>query len=375
MSQPRLMPLMERFVRAMIAGANRAGFDTEMVYRSLEVPIHYPDKLFESPPSEAALDDYRRDVESARLSVTPPNLDEPLDVSSSLFLKMQRNIKWLLRDEFYCLTPNRCTMGTYLFMIEMIMKYETLEEALVTATRFYRIATNDVRLTLTRSGQYAELRIDLEAPELDDLGFMVEWQLTLWHRFSCWLIGESIPITHAEFRHPMLSPAEDYERMFCKQCSFDQPHSLIRFYAPYLDKFNVRLSTDFSEFISARFELAYIPGNEGAMATRIEAKMEHRFRDTLDFLSMEEVAEAHHVSTQTLRRRLEGEGTSFREIKDNIRRKVAMKWLRDPSIPLSEVARLSGFADPNGLSRAVKGWTNMNPSEFRQQECGGSSTA
>ena len=80
---------------------------------------------------------------------------------------------------------------------------------------------------------------------------------------------------------------------------------------------------------------------------------------------MEDIAEEYHISSQTLRRRLDEEGGSFRAIKEKIRRNAVMQWLRDPDIPISEIARMTGFAEANGLSRAVKAWIGESPSEFR----------
>ncbi len=356
---------MERFVRAMIHGATRRGHAIETVFKAVEVPISYPVSVAEIPPTRKALATFRRDVENSKLSRPVPDLEQALAVSPALFFAMQRNIKWLVGDDFYGLTEHPCKVGTYLFMIEIAMNFHTLEEALGKAIRYYRVATEDIRFSMSRSDQFAEIRVELDNPELDYMHFLVEWQLMLWHRFASWLVGEAIPLTHAEFAYPMQSPLEDYQRMFSRNCLFERNSTLIRFHARYLDKYNVRKTAEFNDFMDSRYDLAYIPGVDSAMAPRLEAKLEHYFNETLSFFSMEDAASENNMSSQTLRRRLEEEGTSFRQIKDNVRRKVAMQWLRDPAVPIAEVARLSGFADPNGLSRAVKSWTGKSPSEFR----------
>ncbi len=370
MTEAREIPLMERFVRAMIQGALRRGHAIETVFKAVEVPISYPVNPAEVPPTRKALATFRRDVENAKLSHPVPDLDRPLDIKPALFFAMQRNIKWLVGDDFYGLTEQPCKVGTYLFMIEIAMNFHTLGDALGKAIRYYRVASDDIRFSLNRSEQFAEIRIELDKPELDPLHFLTEWQLLLWHRFASWLVGEAIPLTHAEFAYPMQSPLEDYQRMFTRNCMFERKASLIRFHARYLDKYNVRRTGEFKDFMDNRYDLAYIPGVDSALAVRLEARLEHYFNETLGFFSMEDAASESNMSSQTLRRRLEEEGTSFRQIKDNIRRKVAMHWLRDPSVPIAEVARLSGFADPNGLSRAVKSWTGKSPSEFRADETG-----
>jgi AraC-like DNA-binding protein len=42
-----------------------------------------------------------------------------------------------------------------------------------------------------------------------------------------------------------------------------------------------------------------------------------------------------------------------------------MKWLSNLTIPIGEVSRMGGFAESNGLTRAVKSWVGMCPTEYR----------
>lgn len=364
MAQTRLMPTMERFARAMINGAQRRGYDLETVFRALEVEVDDP-VPGAAPPAQQQIDAFYRTLDNTRSTGSLPDLSKPLHIDPVLFFKMQKNIKWLVCDDFYGLTTKPCKIGTFLFITEMILGCDTLGEALEKAIRFYRALTDDIRFSLVRADPIAEFRIEVADPGADDLHFLAEWQMIIWHRFSCWLLGDSIPLTHAEFGHPMASPLEEYQRMFTKNCSFDNSITVMRFYSRFLDKYNVRQSTDFQDFVNHRFELVFNPGVASSMASRIEVQLEHHFKNSLEFLSMEDIAGEYNVSSQTVRRRLEDEGTSFRQIKDKIRRKVAMKWLQDSRLPISEVAMLSGFADANGLSRAVKTWTGESPSEFR----------
>lgn len=364
MKQSRLMPTMERYARAMIGGAQRRGYDLATIFKALEVQVDDP-VPGDAPPPQEHIEAFYRTLDSTSFSGTLPDLSKPLAIDPGLFFKMQKNIKWLVCDDFYGLTSTPCKIGTFLFIAEMILGSDTLGEALEKAIRFYRAMTDDITFSLVRSGPVAEFRVDLADPGADSMHFLAEWQLIIWHRFSCWLLGDSIPLTHVEFGHPMASPLEDYQRIFTENCSFQNKTTVMRFYSRFLDKYNVRQSTDFQNFVTNRFELVFNPGVASSMASRIEVQLERHFKNSLEFLSMEDIASEYNVSSQTIRRRLEDEGTSFRQIKDDIRRKVAMKWLQDSRLPISEVAMLSGFADANGLSRAVKTWTGESPSEFR----------
>jgi AraC-like DNA-binding protein len=79
-----------------------------------------------------------------------------------------------------------------------------------------------------------------------------------------------------------------------------------------------------------------------------------------------ELAGAMRMSTRTLQRRLEQEGTTFTLVLDRARLQVARSLLADPALSLTEIAYRLGFADLATFSRAFKRWTGMPPGQWRR---------
>lgn len=79
----------------------------------------------------------------------------------------------------------------------------------------------------------------------------------------------------------------------------------------------------------------------------------------------DQVAEALNMSTRTLYNKLEGAGTTFREVLDDTRRSLAEEYIRQ-QLPIYEIAYLIGFSDTANFSRAFKKWTGKSPVEFRE---------
>ena len=77
------------------------------------------------------------------------------------------------------------------------------------------------------------------------------------------------------------------------------------------------------------------------------------------------VARYLQVTVRTLNAALVAEGTTFRVLRDEIRRALAVRHLADPRLSVSEVAFLLGFSAMSTFTRAFRQWTDDTPSRFR----------
>jgi AraC-like DNA-binding protein len=82
-------------------------------------------------------------------------------------------------------------------------------------------------------------------------------------------------------------------------------------------------------------------------------------------LSMNSAATALGVSPSTLRRKLQGERTTFREIVDEVRCDLAERYLLDPGRSIGEISALLGFSYVAAFNKAFRRWKGVSPSEHR----------
>jgi len=71
------------------------------------------------------------------------------------------------------------------------------------------------------------------------------------------------------------------------------------------------------------------------------------------------------MSERTLVRHLAETGTSFSEILSQLRHELALKYLREPGISLTQVAFLLGYSNQSAFSAAFKRTTGRSPSQMR----------
>lgn len=82
--------------------------------------------------------------------------------------------------------------------------------------------------------------------------------------------------------------------------------------------------------------------------------------------SRQGVATKLGVSSSALQLRLAREGTSFQALLDDVRKSLALTYMEQKRIPITEIAFLIGFADTSSFSRVFRKWTGSSPSEYRQ---------
>ncbi|MBB6411301.1 AraC family transcriptional regulator [Mesorhizobium sangaii] len=78
------------------------------------------------------------------------------------------------------------------------------------------------------------------------------------------------------------------------------------------------------------------------------------------------VAEQLGLSERTFARRLAAAGLSFREILDELRRDLALRYLEEPKLQISQIAWLLGFRQQSAFTHACRRWTGKSPSEQRR---------
>ena len=81
-------------------------------------------------------------------------------------------------------------------------------------------------------------------------------------------------------------------------------------------------------------------------------------------IGIDRVARDLGCSRQTLYRRLKAEGTTYEQLLDGLRKRLALRYMRE-GLPVKDAAYRLGFSDPAAFSRAFKRWTGSSPRTMR----------
>ncbi|GAA4883600.1 AraC family transcriptional regulator [Ferrimonas pelagia] len=320
----------------------------------------------------------------AELPFNPLELDddEELEISALTFSKLYRRISMMLQDEAFGLgTRYRFPPGTFRMMCYCIIHAPNLQIALERTTEFYALCHelkgNPRELSkpyrLSGDGKdvtlfYSSYAADNGASCHPSRQLTLLNSLSLWHRFCSWLIGTNIAVHQVGIPGPQVLSRPGYRYYFDCPIEFTQPQSTMIFSAHYLKAPLVHNEESLEQFLeTAPFQLFTLSSEAASdsIIPRIRALIGYNF--TKKIPSFDEMASLLNTSSRTLRRRLESEGTSYQQIKDDCRRDAAIEYLSRSELSINAVAALMGFDEPSAFHRSFKKWTHITPGEFRRR--------
>ncbi|GMG87791.1 AraC family transcriptional regulator [Biformimicrobium ophioploci] len=105
------------------------------------------------------------------------------------------------------------------------------------------------------------------------------------------------------------------------------------------------------------------------------SKLSDRIRRMLlnsvgNFPSLETTASNLNLTPRTMHRRLLSEGTSFKELQEETRHMLALRYLQAREMSVQEIAYMLGYSDVANFRRAFKRWEGVAPKTYRENIAG-----
>lgn len=306
----------------------------------------------------------------AATDISPAILqDSRLRVPVARYARLYNIINQALDDEGFGLFSAPLRVGSFELLCRGLVSAPNLAAAMERCSRYLRVLLPDIAVELGRNRDSASLILIETRPLATTANdparvFAFEWLLRLLHGLACWLVGRSVALEEVHFPYARPAHADDYDLIYTARSHFGAAQLEARFQANLLD---LPLRRDEAALSS------FLEGAPGKLTTlyRRDREMVQRVRDTLraalpQVLDLEDVAGQLLLSPRTLERRLTDEGSSFRAIKDALRRDMALSRLVKTEHSIAQIAADLGYADPSALYRAFVDWTGKAPAVYRR---------
>jgi AraC-like DNA-binding protein len=286
-------------------------------------------------------------------------------VSVKHYGELWRRVALALDDEFFGQDSRRMKAGSFALLCHSVLNCKSLAQALDRTLRFYGVILDDISGSLLRDAAEAKIMLKERDPVQPRRPFAHEVLLMLIHGLACWLVGRRIPILRAQFSYPEPAYGAEYRLMYCNDLAFDQPFTAVVFDAHYLTLPVVQNEHTLKEFLRTAPENILVKYKNGSS---LSARIRRRLRQTLpgDVPDFDTLAAELNMTAATLRRRLREEGASYQEIKDQLRRDLAISYLSHSRRSVVDIALELGFSERSAFHRAFRKWTGASPGEFRR---------
>ena len=274
----------------------------------------------------------------------------------------------LTKDETIGLKAIRYITPTTFSVVGMsVLASQSLRDAFSRLTRFADLITDASELKLECvNDQQTALTIELRS-QIEPAHQSTDGLLALLAN-SGKALGNEIarPVCVDLLRpQPLTTNLEFFYKTFACPLHFQQSRLRLVFRDSDLDEPLVganSLIADHLDEVSKNAIEQLKPAN--STKTKLTRWIEHELQKGRP-VSIEQAALHCHMSTRNLQRKLAEEGSSFNQLLDDNRRKIAHQKLTKTTAPLTGIALELGFSDSSSFSRACKRWFGQSPSQVR----------
>jgi AraC-like DNA-binding protein len=248
-----------------------------------------------------------------------------------------------------------------------LLSSATLEESLNRYTRYQSVLGPLLEVTLETRGSEARMcvrpgAILAEFPIDLTRYFLQEW-LATWNPWSG-LIGRSGPFfSKVTIGFDDRRQVQAYTRHLGCDVNFHQGPSIASFPAEHLTCALQHTGETVGAFCHQQCELLLQAQQlEQGLTAEIHRCLSRRPGDVPD---METVARQLNMTSRTLRRHLQREGTRFQDVVISHRIAMARRYLQETALSANDIAGLVGYADPANFYRTFRRLEGMAPQAYR----------
>lgn len=257
-------------------------------------------------------------------------------------------------------------LGPYGFAL---LSCSTTRELLQQSVRFSALSNNTGRVSVEDRGEDCVMHWQgCLAPGTRAATFLDELTLASWttmrRRFGC---SDGAPPKWVSFRHAVPSNPEIYRKLFRCEVRFGADEVALAFSSSDLDE---KLPHGNPQVLAVMTSLCQrLLGQLGDALDPTWLRACRRV--VIDELrdgtpDIENVSRILGVSPNALRQKFRQHALSFRTFTDALRRDLALSYLDDSTLHLTDVADLLGFSEQSAFQRAFKRWTGKTPGEHRR---------
>lgn len=298
-------------------------------------------------------------------ALADPDTRIPLDV---VLDTLERSARMLGRADLGLLAGQAAMPGDFGLVELAARACSTAGEAFRVLAHAYELLSDGVHLSFEPLGDRVSLRLSTP-PDLTLPAMAVEFALSALWSIGRTYIGVPILPLRVRFAHSAVPHAQACAQAFGCPVQFDALEHAIDLPLTTLTAPMATASPLTANLLRSRVDEHVATRGADNLLERMEQAI---LRDLSKGLpSLAQVKDRLGVSERTLHRRLKQAGTSYRELCDAVRLRIAVRYLEQTDTPLKQIASSLGYRDVHAFHRAFKRLAGVTPQQRRSEHRSG----
>jgi len=252
---------------------------------------------------------------------------------------------------------------------------ESMAHCMDTAFKYHQLANGMLPIHWVENEGMASWvfpgRAAIALPDMDTklYRFLIDLQFTVHLTITKDVMGSWCVPARALFTEPEPPHAAALSEALECPIAFGQPENVLSYPAAWLERPPQLANPITAAQVSAQCARLLEEFSWQAGITR--RVYQELTRTPGHFPEIEEIAESLCMTSRTLRRKLEAEGSSYGELLTRVRKALAIDYLCTTVLSTEDIAQALGFSDAVGFRHAFKRWTGCAPNEYRRERPAG----
>lgn len=308
--------------------------------------------------------------------VDPAPLLDEFNLTRAFFEEPENTVpyttygKWMGRcremtgcQHFGLLVGQRLNMSALGAIGFLMHSMQNVGMALNVLARSFELHDRGAGVELTTTGGYAMIEYFVITPDVEAVDMLHDLAVAAGVNFMRALCaGDWVP-TQVLIAHRKPRNVAPYRAFFRTPPTFDSDHTGLVFPASTLER-----KVPSADPLLQKFMEQHIRNLQSTLREDLVGQVRRVIRTMIlsgHACNREEVAAKLGLRSRTLLRRLEGTGTSFAKLRDEVRYETARNLLETTTMTARQIGLSVGYEDYSAFARAFQRWSGIAPMQWR----------
>ena len=258
----------------------------------------------------------------------------------------------------------RYQLTTYGIWGYALLSSQSFRQAAETGLRYLDLTFALTRIHLSEDPELAHLHLpDSHLPSALQ-SFLVQRDAAAVLVIQRELTGAAVALSQVQLRMPAPADPQPFIQAFGLLPHFASDENRISFARTLLDAPLPRANPAMASLCEQQCQALL---DKRRVRSGLAGQVRDRLLRTPGWLAdMEQIAAELHLSSRTLRRRLKDQGSSFRQLQEEVRQTLAEELLSGSSLTQAQIAERLGYSEVSNFLHAFRRWKGQTPQQYRR---------